>query len=730
MKYSSFRACVWRMKVLKCLAMAALSSRWPHEGLATIQRLWVATAAGRITRTLLHRRRGTFPENVSYRDPRTWPKVCVAADIEALLRGNLAHSARVPDYKAVARLHNSGDTESLTVLLHSYTKPLPPVEVDMEEYLRTNLNNVSDSANMPLQERTQQLNALARALSSQPGSETRQIAFSSSPRGSGKTQFIKWFVFKKRADGMKFGRVLVLCCSKAEGTSLLARIIHGTVMTAADSTDHALCELIRNHVESVTGKPQDERNYSNPHSAYATWIRETSRHFRIPDHMENMEPLIILDTCELLAQHDHHSFVHNVTTGQKPFTMLEALCLSVPSPYSLFVTGCNARIDTCNSLVSAVATVTDIGPLLPLSEVGSSKALEESWGVKVSPNTAHALHHLTQGHPRMLRAAQSCDATKGKTCLASPSLPHYLLELREAARAQYPFGAKMFPCVYSCFLASMTKARVRGNNIIPINPLWSRTATDLPSFTYDAAALLSIGTYDLDNKRFIVPPIVTAAMSARADAPIMLSQLCPFLDAEVVERFDQHEDIDTATHLDKSFLYALYGRYLLEFWNNTSSPWVPLDNVFEGAVHPDQLRVLKRYELNLCQGVRTSSVLQRAVLERSLTYLGHHGSYMWCRDRVTGDAPFAVPVWLWETPATLTLNDRQSYSSAPLALFVNRCDMMYHDITTSDSKNILVDANEMSCLSWFALSRRMNKTQDLRRQPCRCTTVHTYTHKK
>ncbi|CUG85291.1 Bodo-specific multi-copy gene family, putative, partial [Bodo saltans] len=254
---------------------------------------------------------------VRHDDSTTWPEHWTAVDIEGLLRGNLATSRLAPNYGSLATLHRLGDRKSLNLLLREYVRPAAPQEVDLEKFLATHVNNVIDSAAMPLQERNSALDAMSRALSPAIGSELRNIAFCSSPRGSGKTQFLKHFVFTKRAEAMKCGRVIVRCCDKTahetkdkSRPSWIAQVLQAQHSLTANSIDDGLCELIRTHVECVTGTQQTSSNYRDPHTAYATWMSETARHFNIPKDKSNVDPLIILDTCEILSEHDHKSLVH------------------------------------------------------------------------------------------------------------------------------------------------------------------------------------------------------------------------------------------------------------------------------------------------------------------------------------------------------------------------------------------------------------------------------------
>ncbi|CUG89436.1 Bodo-specific multi-copy gene family, putative, partial [Bodo saltans] len=136
---------------------------------------------------------------------------------------------------------------------------------------------------------------------------------------------MKSFIFQHRLEAIKCGRVIVRCCGIAardvsEG-NWFAKVMQDSAtpdkskpqltgiepaqefikaQSATDSdqriqptriieTDNALCELIRTHVESITGIPQHKRDYERPELAYKTWIRETAWWFGIPEEIQNDE---------------------------------------------------------------------------------------------------------------------------------------------------------------------------------------------------------------------------------------------------------------------------------------------------------------------------------------------------------------------------------------------------------------------------------------------------------
>ncbi|CUG92547.1 Bodo-specific multi-copy gene family, putative [Bodo saltans] len=306
---------------------------------------------------------------IKYFDATAWPKHWSATEIEGLVKKNLLDlSAPPPNYNSLASLLHMGDIDAINVLVRDITAPPSPTAIDVKRFLETCLHNAepTSAVMLPLQERVS--TTLDRALALQTGSNKRNIGVYSAPQGSGKTQLVKSFVEQKRAEAMKCGRVIVRCCKNDAGALWMTRVLEEDSTTSSNSPNKAttnsvqngLCELIRSHVEFVTGCPQRPSHYANPQTAYATWISETARCFKITtDSNVNVDPLIVLDTCEFLAQHSHKTLVHK--PSQTPYTLLEALCLSVPSPHSIFAVGCGAcSIDTTDPVMLAIANVRDV----------------------------------------------------------------------------------------------------------------------------------------------------------------------------------------------------------------------------------------------------------------------------------------------------------------------------------------------------------------------------------
>lgn len=306
---------------------------------------------------------------LKYNDAASWHERSSASDIKLLLQNHLQRSSAPPSYDALAKLLELKDIESINIILREITAPPPPKAIDVDAYLgNAAVPHLDAAALMTKQEDLGELCKRAeRALSVLRGSEKRNIASYSSPQTTRNTQLVKSFVHSKRADAIKCGRVIVRSCKTEADSSWMAsvqeeraRSLHYTSSPGASERSpiqRGLCELIRSHVESVTDCPQSRSNYAHPQIAYASWISETARCFNI--HPEgNVSPLIILDSCEFLSMHDHNSLVHKHSAT--PYTLLEAFCLAVPSPHSIFVVGCDAKIDTSDPLMLAIANVREV----------------------------------------------------------------------------------------------------------------------------------------------------------------------------------------------------------------------------------------------------------------------------------------------------------------------------------------------------------------------------------
>ncbi|CUG89377.1 Bodo-specific multi-copy gene family, putative [Bodo saltans] len=241
------------------------------------------------------------------------------------------------------------DHKSLELLLPRYVKGRAPPEVDAEDYFTLHAPHTIDT--IPLQASLSWLSALDSALLPKPGAEVRNIV--SCPGGA---CLLKHFVLMKRLHAMRSGRVIVRRCNffGHEGP-LFPPWLAG--ISNNQPKNKVLCDLIRTHVTSVTGWPQDPRHYrDDPQAACAMWMSETARHFQISNApQENMEPLILLLDCEALANCPHTSLVHK-STGDL-YSQLEGFCLDVPSPFSIFV---DAPINASDPIFLSRANVTHV----------------------------------------------------------------------------------------------------------------------------------------------------------------------------------------------------------------------------------------------------------------------------------------------------------------------------------------------------------------------------------
>ncbi|CUG92568.1 Bodo-specific multi-copy gene family, putative, partial [Bodo saltans] len=190
------------------------------------------------------------------------------------------------------------------------------------------------------------LSMLDRAMSPKLGSDQRNIARYHC-KGNGML-LIREFLSSKRLTAAKKGRVIVSSCKSPWVTRLLSG--------AVDSADVAMCELIRTHVESITGLPQDPSKYCDPSSAFATWMSETAWFFRIAEGIGNVDPLIILQSCERLNKVDQNHLMHK--TSRRPSTLLEAFCLALPSPHSMLLIGHNMQLETTDPTFANLVNMT------------------------------------------------------------------------------------------------------------------------------------------------------------------------------------------------------------------------------------------------------------------------------------------------------------------------------------------------------------------------------------
>ncbi|CUE63824.1 Bodo-specific multi-copy gene family, putative [Bodo saltans] len=624
-------------------------------------------------------------EMVAFDDPRTWPKHWTAQHIKNLLKPFLGNGI-APDYDSLASLLKLGDFQSLSLLLRAAGIRRPPPQVDLLDYFMKHLRHTVKGAASINPERIRYCTAVKTVLSTT--GVNSKVVCCCSPRGSGKTNLLMCLAQTMYPGAMEHGLVIVRCCDAAAHEKCDPSRQSWLELVRNGAAVEGLCELIRTHVASVTGRPQDPSCYSEPKQAYKMWMSETKKFFGTPNGDENMEPLILLDTCELLAQHEHNSLKRKASG--KPYTALEALCFAVPAPHGIVVVGCDANItEPTNPATTAVAHV---GPLLPFTEKSCQQA-----------NGAHPpLFHLAGGVPRLLclcTTNQTISQGEPLTPKNADAFHRFFEDFSVTAKSQYPVQPTLFAQTYTCLLASSTKARVKGGDVIPVNPAWGYRKRAL---TYDEAATLSMGTYDPHTGRFMVPPITfgDAEVITKHSVPILPSQLHPFLDADVVARFGNY----AATEFERLYviplMYAVYGRYLLASWEENTSEWVSLAKVFEGAVRLDQVPLLERYEVNLVGGVQSFSrtTTRQGSLKHAVMYCGETcGAHLCCRQtrkKGTG-VPHAVPLLLRRDSfmaQQLRWDDRQKLV---LSLATS------HSHCTQPRNMVVLDANALSSHGWL-----------------------------
>ena len=290
----------------------------------------------------------------NYFDSSTWPSDLDVATLERMLKPHLLDPQKPLKYESLQFMLQMADFDTINIILRANVRPPVPDKVDAEAYLNKHLSNNNDAMSMSLVGRDDHIESVRSALWLQTIVPKRFVVWMSSMRGSGKTQFLERCVHSVFKSRLEHGRVIVRCCDKASGS---------VWMTEAGLLNEksALCLLIWEHLREVI-------HYTGPHftrveAAYKTWMEETGRFYKIPQDSKEMDPIILLDTCEVLSAKNHPTREHSET--RTPYTMLEAFALQIPAPYGCIVVGCNAGIRT-SSLVLSCANVT---PLQVSSEV-------------------------------------------------------------------------------------------------------------------------------------------------------------------------------------------------------------------------------------------------------------------------------------------------------------------------------------------------------------------------
>ncbi|CUG92558.1 Bodo-specific multi-copy gene family, putative [Bodo saltans] len=263
------------------------------------------------------KRDNRFPVNVvEYSDASTWKSDWTAHDIKHLLHKHLLNPATAPNYNSLSVLLSEGHIEAIQHLLRECVKiPKNPKEMSTAEYIDESLKydslkNSSRTSSLPNIDST--LDLIESGLSPRPGCSERNLVLYDSPLQWVTMHIVKRFLSERRANALRNGLVIVCCGNTLPQKEFIYRLFEAYLTNSKGcSTQDAVCELIRTHVEYVTHCPQDPSNYGNPLVAYATWKRETARHFNIPGKMD--EPLIVL--VEKCVQFSHslstqHSFIN------------------------------------------------------------------------------------------------------------------------------------------------------------------------------------------------------------------------------------------------------------------------------------------------------------------------------------------------------------------------------------------------------------------------------------
>ena len=579
--------------------------------------------------------------------------------------------------------------------------------LDVEKYLNEHLNNNYDNASMPLQERESTLDTLEKCVAHITDSQKRNVVYCYSCRGTGKTQFLKRFVVKKKPKAAEHGRVIACCCEKMKNADWIERCLAGDVTAG-------LCELVRYHVEYVTGQVQDKELYKTPADAYKRWRDETAKRFGIDAKADDeMRPLILLDTCEMLAERRHPRLTH--TSTREKYTLLEALCLEVPAPESIFVIGCNAGINATTFVLTS-ANVNELSPLRPLTEEGHRLAVAKSWGVTIDEPVRVPLYHLAGGLPRVLRTAHQNPLQQVTlACGSWHAFANAFTAFKETAQSRYRISGANRKAAYACLLASTTKLPVELNTPIPMAP--AGKAGGHKRWTFSDAEKSSIGAWDSTTKQFVVPPITVTDDVFAQTVPIKPSELHPFLKSDVIERFAQRSALLRGQTFERPFLSAVYARYLLARWSTKDdNAWVSLDQVLKGAIHETQEDAARKFEVNLKRGiVEQKRGGYQSASKEALTYFGersitHHDAYLWCRKKSSVNVvhPMALRlrhgnpklVGVLEEQLRQTRKTKSSKIHFPL-LAVNSQETAPHKGHEEDI--LMVNADAMSSISWLWL---------------------------
>jgi hypothetical protein len=602
------------------------------------------------------------PPPAVYHNPATWNGLN-AAGIQALLRDHLLDPTKVPSYEGLAFFvaKQEFDSALLQLQLGVLVRSPAPNRVDGEKYASSKLNNVHHGGEMRLANREPVIDRVILADKPNADSQKRWVAWSFSMRGSGKTQLLKHLACHTFGERLTNGRVLVRCCDIAQSEPWLSTLRS----PGGGCAKQALCELVKSHVLEVTGQPGG--NFNSPREAYATWIAWTKSHFGLSDtQSRELRPVVLLDTCELLAQEHDASLRH--TTGSL-YTLLESLCLAVPSPYGSVVVGCNASIAE-TAVAMTMANLTSLGSLSPISADQYNAVLSE-WNkfctdkLSVDPEMKDVVLSLSGGIPRLLYMAHD-PVRVSLACGSRLALTNCLRAFFQKCSERYAIAPESvhMDLAYACLLASVTKLPIAHHAVPVPMPKGNPTPSALPPTFVDAVSrsvgVLVVSPTVSDHAkpwRFMVPPAMFGTQRPvtvfGAPPPIPIDKLHPYLRDDVQDLIGGGAT-SSGIPFEEGFVYALYARYLLVRWRGGGQePWVALHDVLEAAVAgehtPAGKTSLAHLEVNLSEGVRTdvstfaaaSDAAQQGFLcwTHHAKASAHHDIYISCRDR---RAPAAV----------------------------------------------------------------------------------------
>ena len=534
--------------------------------------------------------------------------------------------------------------------------------LNVNQYLASRINNMSDSWDTELQERSGLLNECGVAIrhhEMNPASCKKGILCLWSTRGSGKTQFIKNLLFVDRdlQSRATSGRVLVLDCERLSPSSPF-------------DAAKVMIEMIVKHVADVTEAPLfgfDDPDYPREvEAAYKYWTQTTSRFFMLDAAGDDrMKPVVILDTTEALT-----SATERVHANGQPYTRLEALGLMVPALHVMMCVGCKASMQP-TSLMLARANITYLNPLPAFSDPATfSSALVRSWKVsKVDAAMVPAVFLLAGGLPRALRIAtggREISFVSGSIHAVRDSHKSFVADLTTmyhdvVQRREFYFAA----------LCAAVRWRGGDDTVLP-TPLWWQPDGNGRKTTFQSAVedslLAAFGKEDpaseWSSKRlYTVTPALMLSdkwreteKQVRADFEknldghhyVELSSLFPCVQPDFLDQAASNNPRRRGGPWEQMFVHAFFVRYLLARWMRCHAgakdpDWIPLSAVLPGTT---ELLV----EVNMSDGLNepTESTTYDSALadvteakKRFLTWNhkvnnSHHEAYVAARRVVNG----------------------------------------------------------------------------------------------